>query len=206
MARLDAEPWARSSPLNAIVHDGTVELWVSSAPRKRTRRFARGSRADARSSCGQQQLDRRARHVYTEQRSSPGAYAVVSRGTTKRTGASDQGCFLMANIEMRKRLRHHWADLFKLVAELERYPEFVPCCQRTRVLSRTANGPDRTVIVSRMTVRNLGLARELRQPDRRRSEQTPDQRGMPSTVRCAISTYCGHSILTVTSGRKSASP
>ena len=27
MARLDAEPWARSSPLNAIVHDGTVELW-----------------------------------------------------------------------------------------------------------------------------------------------------------------------------------
>ena len=58
----------------------------------------------------------------------------------------------MANIEMRKRLRHHWADLFKLVAELERYPEFVPCCQRTRVLSRTADGPDRTVIVSRMTV------------------------------------------------------
>jgi coenzyme Q-binding protein COQ10 len=58
----------------------------------------------------------------------------------------------MANNEMRKRLRHHWADLFKLVAELERYPEFVPCCQRTRVLSRTADGPDRTVIVSRMTV------------------------------------------------------
>jgi CBS domain-containing protein len=27
MARLDAEPWARSSPLNATVHDGTVELW-----------------------------------------------------------------------------------------------------------------------------------------------------------------------------------
>ena len=27
MARLDAEPWTRFSPLNVIVHDGTVELW-----------------------------------------------------------------------------------------------------------------------------------------------------------------------------------
>jgi coenzyme Q-binding protein COQ10 len=56
------------------------------------------------------------------------------------------------NIKTRKRLRHHWTDLFRLVAELEKYPEFVPNCQRTKVLSRTADGPDRTVIVSRMTV------------------------------------------------------
>jgi coenzyme Q-binding protein COQ10 len=53
---------------------------------------------------------------------------------------------------MRKRLRHHWADLFKLVVDLERYPEFVPGCQRTRVLSRAVDGADRTVVLSRMTV------------------------------------------------------
>lgn len=27
MARVDAEPWARSARINLIVHDGTVELW-----------------------------------------------------------------------------------------------------------------------------------------------------------------------------------
>jgi coenzyme Q-binding protein COQ10 len=59
---------------------------------------------------------------------------------------------------MRRRLRHRWTDLFQLVAALEKYPEFVPACQRTRVLSRTADGPDRTIIVSRMTV-GYGAAR-----------------------------------------------
>jgi coenzyme Q-binding protein COQ10 len=60
--------------------------------------------------------------------------------------------FSMGSIQIRKRLHHHWVDLFQLVAELERYPEFVPCCQRTKVLLRKADGPDKTVIVSRMTV------------------------------------------------------
>jgi osmotically-inducible protein OsmY len=27
LSRLRAEPWARTSRLNVIVHDGTVELW-----------------------------------------------------------------------------------------------------------------------------------------------------------------------------------
>ena len=58
----------------------------------------------------------------------------------------------MDNVTIRKRIRHRWTDLFKLVAELESYPGFVPCCQRVKVLSRKADGPDKTVIVSRMTV------------------------------------------------------
>jgi coenzyme Q-binding protein COQ10 len=58
----------------------------------------------------------------------------------------------MDKATVRKRLRHGWADLFKLVTELETYPQFVPCCQRVKVFSRKADGPDRTVIVSRMTV------------------------------------------------------
>jgi coenzyme Q-binding protein COQ10 len=58
----------------------------------------------------------------------------------------------MGNIKVRKRIAHHWADLFDLVADIESYPAFVPCCQRTNVLSRKADGAGNTVIVSRMTV------------------------------------------------------
>ncbi len=58
----------------------------------------------------------------------------------------------MDNVTIGKRIRHRWTDLFKLVAELESYPGFVPCCQRVKVFSRKADGPDKTVIVSRMTV------------------------------------------------------
>jgi coenzyme Q-binding protein COQ10 len=58
----------------------------------------------------------------------------------------------MANIKVRKRIDHQWADLFGLVVDIERYPEFVPCCQRTRVLTRKVDRAGKTVIVSRMTV------------------------------------------------------
>ena len=27
MARLDGQPWTRLSPVNVVVHDGTVDLW-----------------------------------------------------------------------------------------------------------------------------------------------------------------------------------
>jgi coenzyme Q-binding protein COQ10 len=58
----------------------------------------------------------------------------------------------MNSLEVRKHIHHDWTDLFELVAEPESYPQFVPCCQRTVVLSRKTQGPDKTVVVSRMTV------------------------------------------------------
>jgi coenzyme Q-binding protein COQ10 len=58
----------------------------------------------------------------------------------------------MNSLEVRKHIQHNWTHLFHLVEELERYPEFVPCCQRTVVLSRKTDGADKTIIVSRMTV------------------------------------------------------
>ena len=63
----------------------------------------------------------------------------------------------MPSIRTRRRLRHRWTDLFTLVTELEKYPEFVPACQRTKILSRKSDGPDRTIIVSRMTVGYAGI-------------------------------------------------
>jgi coenzyme Q-binding protein COQ10 len=58
----------------------------------------------------------------------------------------------MGHFRARKRIPHHWSDLFGLVADLESYPKFVPCCQATHVLSRKGHGTDKTLIVSRMTV------------------------------------------------------
>jgi coenzyme Q-binding protein COQ10 len=60
--------------------------------------------------------------------------------------------FSMGNLTVRKRIRHHWSDLFGLVADLESYPKFVPCCQATKVLARTGDGTGTTAIMSRMTV------------------------------------------------------
>ncbi len=60
--------------------------------------------------------------------------------------------FSMGNLTIRKRIRHHWSDLFGLVADLESYPKFVPCCQATKVMARKGDGTDKTVIMSRMTV------------------------------------------------------
>ena len=54
-----------------------------------------------------------------------------------------------------KRIGHRWADLFKLVLDMESYPAFVPHCRQVTVLSRRAEDAAKTVIVSRMTV---GLA------------------------------------------------
>ena len=58
----------------------------------------------------------------------------------------------MGNFKMHKRIRHQWSDLFDLVADIESYPNFVPCCQATKVMARKGDGTDTTVIMSRMTV------------------------------------------------------
>ena len=59
-----------------------------------------------------------------------------------------------------KRLVKHTAEqMFDLVADVERYPEFVPMCQSLRLRQRTA-GPDGTeTIVADMTV-SFKLIRE----------------------------------------------
>ena len=58
----------------------------------------------------------------------------------------------MNSLEVRKHIQHDWTELFRLVCAIESYPQFVPCCQRTAVLTRSAQGPDTTVIDARMTV------------------------------------------------------
>ncbi len=58
----------------------------------------------------------------------------------------------MTDIRITRRMGHRWRYLFALVLNVERYPGFVPHCRDVRVLSRDAEDPARTIIVSRMTV------------------------------------------------------
>jgi coenzyme Q-binding protein COQ10 len=57
----------------------------------------------------------------------------------------------MPQFSTSRRVRHTPAEMFDLVADVERYPEFVPLCRDMRVLRRTqVNG--REVVVAQMTV------------------------------------------------------
>jgi coenzyme Q-binding protein COQ10 len=57
----------------------------------------------------------------------------------------------MPQFSTRRRVKHAPADMFDLVADIERYPEFVPLCRSMRVRQRTQID-DREVVVAKMTV------------------------------------------------------
>ena len=57
----------------------------------------------------------------------------------------------MPQFSTKRRVKHSAADMFDLVADVERYPEFVPLCRAMRVIRRTKSG-DREVVVAQMTV------------------------------------------------------
>jgi coenzyme Q-binding protein COQ10 len=58
----------------------------------------------------------------------------------------------MPQFSTRRRVRHAAAEMFDLVADVERYPEFVPLCRALKVKSRTRNGEGVEVLVADMTV------------------------------------------------------
>jgi coenzyme Q-binding protein COQ10 len=58
----------------------------------------------------------------------------------------------MPQFRTRRLVRHAASNMFDLVADVERYPEFVPLCADMRVRSRTDKGDGISVIVAVMTV------------------------------------------------------
>ena len=52
----------------------------------------------------------------------------------------------MPNFSSKRRAHHSAPQMFDLVADVERYPEFVPLCQQLKVRQRTSR-PDGTEIV-----------------------------------------------------------
>jgi coenzyme Q-binding protein COQ10 len=58
----------------------------------------------------------------------------------------------MPRFSSKRRVPHRASEMFDLVADVDRYPEFVPFCQSLKIRKRTP-GPDGTeVVVSDMTV------------------------------------------------------
>jgi coenzyme Q-binding protein COQ10 len=51
-----------------------------------------------------------------------------------------------------RRVRHAAAEMFDLVADVERYPEFVPLCRELKVRRRVSSGEGVEVLVADMTV------------------------------------------------------
>jgi coenzyme Q-binding protein COQ10 len=58
----------------------------------------------------------------------------------------------MPQFSTTRRVKHSAADMFALVADVERYPQFVPLCRSLAVRRRTTDGAGRDVIVADMTV------------------------------------------------------
>jgi coenzyme Q-binding protein COQ10 len=57
----------------------------------------------------------------------------------------------MPQFRTKRRVKHSAADMFDLVADVEKYPQFVPLCERLRVRTRTA-GEGVETLVADMTV------------------------------------------------------
>ena len=58
----------------------------------------------------------------------------------------------MPRFSTKRRVQHSAANMFDLVADVEKYPQFVPMCSAMRVRSRTDKGEGITVMVAAMTV------------------------------------------------------
>ena len=58
----------------------------------------------------------------------------------------------MPSFSTKRRVHHDAAQMFDLVADVEKYPQFVPLCQSLRVKSRSTKGEGVEVLVADMTV------------------------------------------------------
>ena len=58
----------------------------------------------------------------------------------------------MPQFSTKRRVRHGAADMFDLVADMERYPEFVPFCRSLKVRRRSRDERGRDTVISEMTI------------------------------------------------------
>ncbi|WP_139862427.1 type II toxin-antitoxin system RatA family toxin [Bradyrhizobium ivorense] len=65
----------------------------------------------------------------------------------------------MPRFQSKRRVRHGAAQMFDLVADVERYPEFVPLCQALKIRQRTPKDDGTEIVVADMTV-SFKLVRE----------------------------------------------
>ena len=83
----------------------------------------------------------------------------------------------MPSFSNKRRVLHSAAEMFDLVADVERYPEFVPLCQSLKVRQRTPKPDGTEIVIADMTV-SFKLVREGFT-----SEVTLDRPNLKITVR-----------------------
>jgi coenzyme Q-binding protein COQ10 len=65
----------------------------------------------------------------------------------------------MPRFSSKRRVHHTASQMFDLVADVERYPEFVPLCQQLKIRQRTPQADGTEIVVADMTV-SFKLVRE----------------------------------------------
>jgi coenzyme Q-binding protein COQ10 len=65
----------------------------------------------------------------------------------------------MPRFSSKRRVHHTAPQMFDLVADVERYPEFVPLCQALKIRQRTAQADGTEIVIADMTV-SFKLVRE----------------------------------------------
>src|SRR4051812_27579200 len=66
---------------------------------------------------------------------------------------------IMPKFSSKRRARHSADEMFDLVADMERYPEFVPLCKSLKIRGRTPKPDGREIVIADMTV-SFKLVRE----------------------------------------------
>ena len=64
----------------------------------------------------------------------------------------------MDTIRLRRCVRHSASEMLELVADIERYPEFVPLCESHRIISRSKRGLSE-ILITEMTI-DYGILKE----------------------------------------------
>ena len=83
----------------------------------------------------------------------------------------------MPSFTNKRRVQHTASEMFDLVADVERYPEFVPLCQSLKIRQRTPKPDGIEIVIADMTV-SFNLVREGFT-----SEVTLDRPNLKITVR-----------------------
>src|ERR1700737_1560109 len=65
----------------------------------------------------------------------------------------------MPKFSSKRRVKHSASEMFDLVADVERYPEFVPLCKSLKIRQRTPKPDGTEIVVCDMTV-SFKLIRE----------------------------------------------
>ena len=73
----------------------------------------------------------------------------------------------MPKFSSKRRVNHSASEMFDLVADVERYPEFVPYCTAARVDSRTEREMLATLSIKRGPLKAAFTTRNLLEPHRR---------------------------------------